>query len=109
MNTGEAIRNRRKEVGISADALAAALGVARSTIFRYENGEIEKLPAQLIEPMASALNTTPAKLFGWEIQEGELPEEIHIINRAAKKMSAEDRQKLLDMARLMFREEFQDD
>lgn len=35
-----------------------------------------------------------------------MPEEIIILNRAAKKMNSEQRKRLLDMAKLMFKEEF---
>lgn len=44
--TGQKIKARRKELGMSADEVAAKLGVSRSTIFRYENGHIEKSPCQ---------------------------------------------------------------
>ena len=44
MTTGERMKFRRKELGLSADEVAAALNVSRATIFRYEKGDIEKLP-----------------------------------------------------------------
>jgi transcriptional regulator with XRE-family HTH domain len=65
MTVGERIRNRRKDLGVSADDLAAALGLSRSTIFRYENGDIEKLPISILEPIARKLCTTPKYLMGW--------------------------------------------
>lgn len=34
--TGEQIKKRKKQLGMSADELAEKLGVSRSTIFRYE-------------------------------------------------------------------------
>ncbi len=66
MTTGERIKARRKELSISADVLAEALGVSRATVFRYEKGEIEKLPVSTLEPLAKVLHTTPAYLMGWE-------------------------------------------
>lgn len=66
MQTGERIKARRKELGISADALAGAIGVDRSTIFRYENGEIENISLKNVEPIAKALHCSPAYLLGWE-------------------------------------------
>lgn len=65
MIVGERIRARRKAVGVSADKLAEAIGVSRSTIFRYENGAIEKLPLDILVPIAAALFTTPEYLMGW--------------------------------------------
>ena len=66
MTTGKRIKARRKELGISADQLAEKIGVNRSTIFRYENGDIEKLPLTHLEPIAVALSTTVENLMGWE-------------------------------------------
>lgn len=63
--TGQRLKKRRKEIGISADDVASELGVSRSTIFRYENGQIEKVPANVIEELARILKTTPAYLMGW--------------------------------------------
>lgn len=65
MNTGERIKNRRKEIGMTAEDLALELGVSRSTIYRYESGFIEKLPLDFLEPLAEALHTTPSYLMGW--------------------------------------------
>lgn len=65
-DTGDRIKERRKQIGISADALAEHLGVSRSTIFRYENGDIEKVPANLLPGIAKILKTTEAYLMGWK-------------------------------------------
>ncbi len=66
MTTGERLRTLRKELGISADDVAKALDVSRATIFRYEKGDIEKVPGSKLEPLAKILHTTPAYLMGWE-------------------------------------------
>lgn len=69
MTIGERIKQRRKELKISADELGKRLGKDRSTVFRYENGDIEKLPIDILEPIAKALKTTPEYLMGWsEVQ-----------------------------------------
>ena len=76
--TGERMQERRKELGISADALAEYLGVSRSTVFRYENGDIEKVPANRLTDIAKFLKTSEAFLMGWEdkIQSIENPPKI---------------------------------
>lgn len=66
MTVGQRIKQRRKELKISADKLGKALGKDRSTIFRYERGDIEKLPLDILEPIAKVLQTTPQYLMGWE-------------------------------------------
>lgn len=62
---GERIKQRRKELGYNADYLANKLGVSRSTIFRYEKGDIEKVPVEIIAVLAEILQTTPEYLMGW--------------------------------------------
>lgn len=64
--TGEQMKKRRKQLNMSADELAEKLGVSRSTIFRYEKGDIDKVPAEYIKVLAKALNTSPGYLMGWE-------------------------------------------
>lgn len=66
MIVGERIKQRRKELRMSADELARQLGKDRSTIYRYEKGEIENMPLDILEPIAKALRTTPQYLMGWE-------------------------------------------
>lgn len=65
MDVGQRIKKRRKELRMSADTLAELLGKNRSTVYRYEAGEIENLPLDILEPIARALKTTPAYLMGW--------------------------------------------
>jgi len=66
VNIGQRIKQRRKELKMSGEELANLLGKNRSTVFRYENGEIENLPLDVLEPIAQALQTTPQYLMGWE-------------------------------------------
>ena len=66
MRIGERIKQRRLELGYTADALAKLLNKNRATIYRYENGDIENMPIDVLEPLAKALNTTPAYLMGWD-------------------------------------------
>ncbi|WKZ96893.1 XRE family transcriptional regulator [Lacticaseibacillus paracasei] len=64
MNVGERMKTIRKQKGISADSLAAKIGVSRSTIFRYEKGDIEKVPIEVVAKVADALDIKPAVLMG---------------------------------------------
>lgn len=63
---GKRIKDRRTELGMSADELADKLKKNRATIYRYESDEIENFPIQIIGPLADALQVTPAYLMGWE-------------------------------------------
>ncbi|MBQ8603867.1 MAG: helix-turn-helix domain-containing protein [Oscillospiraceae bacterium] len=66
MTTGERIKIRRKELGLSAEEIAKKLDRSPATIYRYEKGDIEKVPGDILEPLAEILETTPAYLMGWE-------------------------------------------
>lgn len=68
MNTGDRIKKRRMELGLTVDDLAEKINKSRATIYRYENGDIENMPTTILEPLAKALYTTPADLMGWESQ-----------------------------------------
>lgn len=63
---GQRIKSIRKERGLSIDDLAEKLGKNRTTVYRYENGDIENLPLSILDSLAEALNTTPAYLLGWK-------------------------------------------
>ncbi len=66
MTTGEIMRQRRKELGLSAESIAEALSVSPTTVYRYESGDIEKVPGDFLPKLASVLHTTPYYLLGCE-------------------------------------------
>lgn len=66
MTTGERIKSRREELGLSVEEIALRLGKHRATIYRYESDDIENFPADVLVPLARVLDTTPAYLMGWE-------------------------------------------
>lgn len=86
MTIGQRIKERRKALGISADALGKKLGKDRSTVFRYENGDIEKLPIDILRPIAEALLTTPEYLMGWSENEKEQPTDTDRLSEKRKKL-----------------------
>ena len=44
MTVVQRMKERRKELGFSAEYIAEELKVSAATIYRYEKGDIEKLP-----------------------------------------------------------------
>ena len=83
MTIHERIRHRRKECGLSADAVAEQLGVSRATIYRYESAEINNMGIDKIEPLARVLRTTPEYLMGWTDQPIKRKSALIISNRIA--------------------------
>lgn len=60
------IKKRRLELEYSFQDLANKTNMSKSTLQRYETGAIKNLPLDKLEVLASALQTTPAYLMGWE-------------------------------------------
>ena len=64
-NIGKKIRERREELGMSQDELAAKMGYkSRSTIAKIEKGVNDVVQSNIVK-FAEVLSTTPAYLMGW--------------------------------------------
>lgn len=61
---GYRIKARRDELGLTLDDVASKIGVARSTIQRYESGKIEKLKLPVLEAIARVLRVNAGWLLG---------------------------------------------
>lgn len=114
MSIGQRIKAMRIQNGLSIDDLAYRLGKNRTTIYRYENGDIENLPLGILDSLANALNTTPAYLMGWENSDNSIYQGYEEINRTevehvsawfnefgANTFSDEEHQKLIEYARFL--------
>ena len=66
MKFGERLKRRRQELKMSAEELGKIIGKNRATIYRYEKGDIENVPVDVVEPLAKALDTTPTWIMGWD-------------------------------------------
>jgi len=67
---GNRIKTKRIEKGFTLKELGDKIGVASSTILRYENGEINTIKLPVIESIAKALEVDPA----WIILKSNTPE-----------------------------------
>lgn len=63
---GRRIRDRRLQLGLSADQVAEKLGKNRATVYRYESDDIENLPLSIVAPLAEILMVSPAFIMGWD-------------------------------------------
>ena len=62
----ERIKQRRDELGISAETVAERCGVSPTTIYRYESGFIKNMRLDKVELLSKALSCSPAYLMGWD-------------------------------------------
>lgn len=105
MNVGKRIRNRRLELNLTQDELAAKTGYkSRASINKIEL-DAQTLTQPKIKIMAEVLETTPSYLMGWEEENeenyhidketAELARELHdnpelkIVMNSSKKLSKE--------------------
>lgn len=80
MTIGERIKEIRKAKKISVDYLAKELGVSKTTIYRYEDSTIVKIPLKIFDRLCILLDVTPAELMGNDTtptDKPELPAEFH--------------------------------
>lgn len=61
---GIRIADRRTALGMTMDEVAQRIGVAKSTVQRYEKGQIQKIKLPVIESIASVLGVNPDWLIG---------------------------------------------
>ena len=61
---GERIKRRRGELGMTQGDVANKVGVAISTVQRYEKGQIRKTKLPVVEAIARALDVSPSWLIG---------------------------------------------
>ena len=106
---GERIKKARLALGYSAEQVAAFLGVSPATVYRYENGDISKLPAKFIKPLADYLCITPGYLMGFSDDEPEIistatTSESRIISAGIDKMPKERREQALRILQVAFSE-----
>lgn len=78
---GNRISQRRTEIGLTLDDVAAEIGVAKSTVQRYEKGSIEKIKLPVIEAIARVLKVNPSWIIGkspdkFSLESGYLPDNI---------------------------------
>lgn len=60
---GNRIKTRRKELKLTLQEVANMVGVASSTIQRYENGTISQYKLPILESIAKAINVNPKWLL----------------------------------------------
>ena len=66
MTIGEKISFRRKQLGLTLEDVGKYVGVAKSTVRKWETGFIENMRLDKVERLAAALDTTAAYLMSTE-------------------------------------------
>ena len=99
MNLGEKIKMLRLQQGLTLEEVGNRVGVGKSTVRKWESGQIANMRRDKIALLAKALNTTPSYLMGWD-EGSSVKEEAHdpvMAEREALRRDP-DRRVLLDLA-----------
>lgn len=133
---GHIIQEERIDQGMSQEELAKESGISVENLYLYE-AEDKPIREDIFDNIASALGTSYIEMlhkyglydeyipsiFNGDVVsyekfkkarekeaqlEREDPEDVLLISRAARKMTPENRKKLIEMAKIMFAEDFDD-
>ncbi len=112
------LKELRNKEGISQAALGKALNMSQQGIAKWETGSTSPNP-EMLRKIAQYFNVSIDELLDNDIKKssGEKPEDIAededddivLFNREARKMTPEQRKKLLEMAKVMFGEAYNDE
>ena len=108
MTIADRIRNRRLELGLSVDDLAARLQKNRATVYRYESNYIKSYSPEVIESLSKALDISPAYFYGYEEPEKDysvdtsFSSDLRVLVQDLGKLSPEQQKQ----ARILFRAAF---
>lgn len=103
------LKQLRKEKGMTQTQFASEFNIATGTIAMWETGK--RTPdTETLKKIARFFNVSIDFLLDNEKNSSndleELPEELIILNRNAKNTTPENRKKLLEMAKIMFGEDW---
>ena len=112
---GERMKQARLALGYSAEQVASFLNVSPATIYRYENGDISKLPSKFSQPLAEYLCVTPAYLMGWTDEKPpEFPEDVpknddvRVLVRGFNSFSSEELAEVKTMMKIYYKKHAKD-
>ncbi len=94
----------RKERNISQQEIADYLNITRQAYNNYENGKREP-DYEILLKLGEYFEVTVDDLLNSNIMDTD--ENLIILNRNAKKMTPEQRKRLIEMAKIMFEEDFE--
>lgn len=65
MDMSDKIRTLRNGLGLTLEDVGSAVGVGKSTVRKWETGDIKNMRRDKIAALAAVLQTSPAFLMGW--------------------------------------------
>lgn len=96
--------------GLTYDELAKQAQVPKSALYRYLNGDTEKIPIDRFQSICAVLHMDAKSLLGWTAEEDTPPappdspqtSEARILAKGIDKLPKEQREQALAVVRAMF-------
>lgn len=106
VDLGKRLFDLRKERGLTLEEVGQAVGVGRSTVRKWETGQIASMKRDKIKKLSDCLGVSPAYICGWtdDPLDTGAPEatriegQIQTLRNALDQLNDEGREKLLDYA-----------
>lgn len=83
MSFGKRLQSARERSGLTLDEVGKLVGKSKSTIQRYESGNVSKLDNEIISSLAEAVNVSPIYLMGWTDVNEKKTVEIPVLGKIA--------------------------
>lgn len=96
-NIRTVLKDKRLSKGLSAEKLGKQVGVNKTTIYRYEKGEIDKMPLQVVNKLSEVLEINPLFLSGLS-EEPRILKESDNIQTIYNKLNLPRQQKVYSFA-----------
>lgn len=83
MSFGKRLQVARERSGLTLEEVGKVVGKSKSTIQRYESGQVSKLNNEMISKLAEAVRVSPVYLMGWTDVDSTQTVEIPILGEIA--------------------------
>ena len=91
---------------LTYDELARMTNVPKSALYRYLNGDTEKIPIDRFQAICSVLHVDAKNVLGWSHESNQDPvpitTEARILAKGIDKLPLEQREQALNVVRAMF-------
>lgn len=96
---GERLKKRRLELNLTLEEVGNIVGVAKSTVRKWETGAIENMKSDKISLLAKALQVSPAFIMGLENTEPNISKEQQFINTISNYLNENSKVTLSEIKR----------
>ena len=94
--------------GLTYDELAKRTNLPKSALYRYINGDTEKIPIDRFQSICDELHVDASEILGWKTPQAEPPDDqpknddVRLLIRGLNKLSPEQLEQATNMMKIMF-------